>query len=325
MFVCLTLLMNAYANEFTNGKELALKMKSEGIQKIIGSINSSRDMSVAKEEKYYQNENLIKHDSKKASSNDPLGKYVYQESAKNIENKIDVDNGTITEEKEIEENNRIVLNGGCYIRNGEKICLEPVKCADGTCEKTPDEILDTKDVNDALGELVVVNSSANDVSNNKKNTHTSIFSGHNLLCKKDVIDAGNCCSNRAREFRCTKDEKILSQAKNEGRALYVGEIKKNAFERKESWCVFPTKLAYLIQIKGRYKQLGINFGFTNRKENHANCRGITPSEFSRINLKKINLREVGKRAKSQVKKISQDEVVSRNQNKIEIETEEEDF
>ena len=80
----------------------------------------------------------------------------------------------------------------------------------------------------------------------------------------------------------------FAKAKEEGRAAYVGTYRAKKIltcvEEKESWCVFPTKLSSIIQIQGRSRQLGINFGWAGGKENEANCRGITPEELERINF-----------------------------------------
>jgi conjugal transfer mating pair stabilization protein TraN len=142
-----------------------------------------------------------------------------------------------------------------------------------------------------LGALAGV---ASDVSTNQvRNGTPAIFKGKNSTCRKVIANARNCCHGSHQMTHCSQDEKRLAKAKEEGRATYVGTYcaKKilTCVEEKESWCVFPTKLSSIIQIQGRFRQLGINFGWAGGKENEANCRGITPEELERINFAALDL------------------------------------
>lgn len=147
---------------------------------------------------------------------------------------------------------------------------------------------------EGLSRLGALAGAAGDVSANQVRSGTpAIFIGKNSTCRKVIKNVRNCCRGSHQMTHCSQDEKRLAQAKEEGRAAYIGtycarKILK-CVEEKESWCVFPTKLSSIIQIQGRLRQLGINFGWAGGKENRPNCRGITPEELERINFAALDL------------------------------------
>ncbi|MCW8400720.1 type-F conjugative transfer system mating-pair stabilization protein TraN [Legionella sp. PATHC038] len=172
------------------------------------------------------------------------------------------------------------------------VCPGKIGCADGQCDTSKDESGD--DMAEGLSRLGALAGVAADVSANQVRSGTpAIFIGKNSTCRKVIANARNCCHGSHQMTHCSQDEKRLAQAKEEGRAAYVGTYcaKKilTCVEEKESWCVFPTKLSSIIQIQGRLHQLGINFGWAGGKENVPNCRGITPEELERINFSTLDL------------------------------------
>jgi conjugal transfer mating pair stabilization protein TraN len=87
-------------------------------------------------------------------------------------------------------------------------------------------------------------------------------------------------------INCPWQLQQLQKAKFEQRAVYVGHYKPHRFSATHyGYCVFPTKLAGIVQIQGRYTQLGIGFGSVW----HPDCRGVTPEELERINFKALDL------------------------------------
>jgi conjugal transfer mating pair stabilization protein TraN len=173
------------------------------------------------------------------------------------------------------------------------VCPGTIGCSDGQCDLSETEASD--DAAEGLSRLGVLAGAASDVAS--KQVHSgvpAIFTGTNSTCRKVKADVRDCCKGSYQMTHCSDDEKRLAKAKEEGRAFKVGKfcaIKKlgMCLEEKQSWCVFPTKLAAIIQIQGRYSQLGIPFGWAKEEDNKANCRGITPEELERINFSALDL------------------------------------
>lgn len=169
-------------------------------------------------------------------------------------------------------------------------------CGAGQCDSTVNETSD--DINEGIARLGAVGANADEVANKQIGSgNPAIFTGSNYQCRIAVAGIGNCCGGHARFLNCRAEEKTLAVAITEGRADKVGRycaVRKMGicWEEKESWCVFPTKFAGIIQHQGRLGQLGINFGWTQGGSNVPNCRGITPEELARINFQSLNLSAV---------------------------------
>lgn len=185
----------------------------------------------------------------------------------------------------------------------KKVCVKKVDCADGGCYVDATKNVTKEELGDGLVNLAALAGSSQDLANkNLSEAETaSIFASQNFTCRKDGFGIGNCCVDRAREFaRCKEEgEKKISQAKSKNLALYIGTYKDGWFglKKRESWCVFNSRLAYLIRVSGGLNQLGIGFGSVHGDSNGADCRGLTPDELSRIKLSKIDLRELEEEAK----------------------------
>ncbi|AUH72839.1 MULTISPECIES: conjugal transfer protein TraN [Legionella] len=201
------------------------------------------------------------------------------------------------------------------------VCPGRIGCSDGSCDLSEEEVSD--DAAEGLSRLGVLAGSASEVA--AKQIHSgvpSIFTGNNSTCRKVKADVRNCCKGSYQMTHCSEDEKRLAKAKEEGRAFKVGKfcaLKKMGMclEEKQSWCVFPTKLAAIIQIQGRYSQLGIAFGWAKDEENHANCRGITPEELERINFSALDLSPIEQELMNRKVLPNEGQVASINQSHIE--------
>ncbi|HHF7375635.1 conjugal transfer protein TraN [Legionella bozemanae] len=173
------------------------------------------------------------------------------------------------------------------------ICPDKISCSDGACDLSFAE--ESDDAAEGLSRLGVLAGAASDVAAKQvRSGMPAIFTGTNSTCRKVKADVRNCCGGSYHMTHCSDDEKRLAKAKEEGRAFNVGTFcaKKElgiCLEEKESWCVFPTKLAAILQIQGRFYQLGIHFGWAKDEDNKANCRGITPEELERINFSALDL------------------------------------
>lgn len=200
------------------------------------------------------------------------------------------------------------------------VCPGKIGCSDGQCDTSKSEEAD--DMAEGLSRLGALAGVAADVSANQVRSGTpSIFTGKNSTCRKVIANARNCCHGSHQMTHCSQDEKRLAKAKEEGRAAYVGTYcaKKilTCVEEKESWCVFPTKLASIVQIQGRLRQLGINFGWAGGKENEANCRGITPEELERINFAALDLSPIQQELIARMALPNNGSINSSNQSHIE--------
>ena len=179
---------------------------------------------------------------------------------------------------------------------GQSQHINGIPCNDGKCMPTQDE--QSTDFAEGATELGALGGVADDVRKNQvRNGIPAIFSGSNNLCRVAAAHVGNCCGGNAHLLNCREEEKSLSRARQDNRAVYVGTFcahrkLKVCIEHKQSWCVFPSKLSSIIQIQGRLGQLGIGFGQTTSKRNYANCRGITPEEISRIDFSRLDMRSV---------------------------------
>lgn len=172
------------------------------------------------------------------------------------------------------------------------VCPGTVGCADGQCDES--QIEESTDAGEGISRLGVLFGAAGDVAANQIHSGvTAIFKGHNSTCRKVFANMRNCCGSSYQMTHCSDDEKRLAKAKEEGRAFKVGEYcakrMMGCVETKESWCVFPNALAAIIQIQGRYSQLGITFGRAKDDDNEANCRGVSPEELERINFSALDM------------------------------------
>nr|HAT8715168.1 conjugal transfer protein TraN [Legionella jordanis] len=172
------------------------------------------------------------------------------------------------------------------------VCPGKIGCSNGQCDTSKREEAD--DMAEGLSRLGALAGVAGDVATNQvRSGRPSIFTGNNHRCRTLVAKLGNCCGGHARFLNCRDEEKQLAIAIEEKRAFYVGtycaEKDIICVKYKESWCVFPSKLASIIQIQGRYSQLGINFGGAWGETNAANCRGLAPEELERINFAALDL------------------------------------
>lgn len=125
---------------------------------------------------------------------------------------------------------------------------------------------------------------------------SEIFVGEKLKCKKSIAENAlyDCCKKldglalKASLAKCSSEEVCLSKHRAEGKCHYVGNEKKNfGLDTVQYFCCFPSKLARVIHEEGR-KQLGIKWG----DGAEAKCRGLSLSEFQKIDFNQLDLSEV---------------------------------
>lgn len=162
-------------------------------------------------------------------------------------------------------------------------------CGAGECDNTQIEVSD--DINEGIVRLGSVSESANEVRVNQIPSGVpGIFRGDVVDCKKYALGIRDCCTDSgwgSWVVHCPAHLQALQKAKSENRVVYLGKYRKHKLDidLHHTFCVFPTRLAGLLQMQGRANQLHISFG----TPKNPICRGITPEELARINFKAIDL------------------------------------
>lgn len=174
----------------------------------------------------------------------------------------------------------------------ENTLNDDVACLDGSCIATPAEV--SHDFSEGTVQMGALNGIAEEVRDNQASQGLSgIFKATNITCRVVYkTNRFNFCNKHQDGWGASNGEKELHKAQREGRAViaypdtYCSEFKKilghrTCVQKRQSWCVFQSKLAKMIQVEAR-RQLGINFGTVGGKTNHADCRGLTAKEVSAI-------------------------------------------
>jgi conjugal transfer mating pair stabilization protein TraN len=150
----------------------------------------------------------------------------------------------------------------------------------------------------------VLNEAAEDIK--KQNTDDPrIFTGKVIECSRNIANAKNCCANcgwaKGLLGGCADDEVELAKARELGLAVEAGNGNHEYCHNKvlgvctsyhQVYCVFPSKIARIVQVEGRRNQLGIGFGVVGDDYAHPDCRGITPEELSRLDFGKMDFRSL---------------------------------
>lgn len=166
------------------------------------------------------------------------------------------------------------------------ICNGETYCLDGNCVKQQKQA--DPDFQRAVSALSATNEAAKDFTQ-----FNSIFAGKKRTCDKLAIGVLDCCADKGwgkdHILSCSQEEKDLKVDKENLLTVYVGEYCKNdpagiCIEHRKAYCVFPSRLARIVQQQGRAEQLHILFG----NPEQANCRGITREEFAQLDLGKMD-------------------------------------
>ena len=161
-------------------------------------------------------------------------------------------------------------------------------CMAGHC--SPEDKKPNHDFGQAVAGLAALAAAGKDFD---KSHGVTAFTGSVMHCSVWTTDAKNCCSINGWLIGCHEDEKKLAKARQKKLTVHVGDYKATCalgkcVERVETYCVFGSKLARLIQQVGRSEQLGISFGSAKQ----ANCRGISPQELQQIDFNRIDFSDV---------------------------------
>lgn len=178
---------------------------------------------------------------------------------------------------------RLSLNEDALeIHTGAKLIEQATSTQDEEDSTLSEE---SEDLQEGVTELAALSGSAAAAQNN----FSSIFAGSKQECERFIWGSRDCCQGNGfleGLIHCPRELQALQRAKLEGRTVYLGSYKNNPFAAmRYVYCVFPTKLAGILQIQGRFNQLHVSFGSAKK----ANCRGITTEELAQINFKQLDL------------------------------------
>jgi conjugal transfer mating pair stabilization protein TraN len=174
----------------------------------------------------------------------------------------------------------VICNGETYCLSGD--CIKQSKQADPDFQK-------------AIAGLSAVDEATKSYQLNP-NQEFSIFGGVTKTCNKDFLDFANCCSDDGWGVdlhlgQCDQEAKDLGEAKAKGLTSYIDSETNcpigGLCSHKKKYCVFPSKLARILQEQGRRDQLHVSFG----NFDNPDCRGVSPDEFSKLDIKIMDLSE----------------------------------
>ena len=169
----------------------------------------------------------------------------------------------------------------------KEVCSDVMYCADGSCDNTKTE--ESDDIAEGVSRLGALSGTAEEVAKYQLQTdEPGVFKGVIQECDTYTANLHNCCTQEGLLddlLKCSQETKALHRAREEGRVGVIGYFNKDLISRRYVFCVFPTKLAGIIQLQGRLAQLGISFGTPKAPD----CRGLKPSELEHINFKALNL------------------------------------
>jgi conjugal transfer mating pair stabilization protein TraN len=201
----------------------------------------------------------------------------------------------------------------CY--PDKRVCTKTLPCVDGSCDQTKNE--ESDDIQEGISRLGAVAGSAEEASQQKNlSSSVEIFKGERQACSSLPLGARDCCEGEGfleGVFHCPSNLQELQRAKLENRAVLVGTYKEDLNLKKIFvYCVFPTKLAGILQIQGRLGQLGVGFG---EPKNPLCDSGFKASLLERIDFKRLDLSSMVNdfKAKAQFKSLEEVENDAKNQ------------
>jgi conjugal transfer mating pair stabilization protein TraN len=176
-------------------------------------------------------------------------------------------------------------------------------CMSGDCSAVNPK--SNKNFSQVAAYAAVINAAAEDVR--QQNTDTPrIFTGKVIECSRSITNAKNCCADcgwaKGLLGGCSSEEIELAKAKEAGLAVEAGNGSNHEYchnrvlgvctSYHKVYCVFPSKIARIVQVEGRRNQLGIGFGVIGDDDAYPDCRGITPEELSRLDFDKMDFRSL---------------------------------
>lgn len=166
-------------------------------------------------------------------------------------------------------------------------CGEESFCLDGDCYgemPTPSD-----EFNASAAALAALAKAAEGLGDPPK-----IFTGQGQTCSKKIAGIANCCKDGGwgtdlGVASCSEQEKALGKAKEDKLTIYLGsycaeKILGKCIRRKQTYCLFDSLLARIIQQQGVQGQLGLSLGSPKSPV----CGAITPEQMQQINFEDID-------------------------------------
>lgn len=202
----------------------------------------------------------------------------------------------------------------CY--PDKRVCTKTLPCVDGSCDQTKNE--ESDDIQEGISRLGAVAGSVEEVSNQQSiSSNVEVFKGERRACSKLPLGVRDCCIGEGfleGVFHCPADLRELQRAKLEGRATLVGTYDEDLGLKKiYVYCVFPTKLAGILQIQGRLGQLGIGFGEPKKPLCDS---GFKASFLERIDFKRLDLSGIVDEFKNKAKFKTLEEIENETKNHV---------
>lgn len=188
----------------------------------------------------------------------------------------------------------------CPVNNCTKnqlVCGKDTFCLDGDCDSHNLVPADESEFKKAVSILSAATEGAKDLDV----TGNFVFKGKRLECSRVMLGAKNCCHEKGwgidmNLFHCSDEEKQLGKARENRVVIPTGEycFKRQNFpggsvcvDHHQTYCVFQSRLARIVQEQGRRNQLGIGFG----EGEFSNCTGLTPGQLQMIQFERIDFSE----------------------------------
>ena len=153
---------------------------------------------------------------------------------------------------------------------------------------------------DVVSRLSVLKAVQDDIRlQNNSDNNFKIFTGTPYTCSRNCVNFKDCCGGMKgwgvslHLAGCKPEEKQLAEMRQKNLCHQVGNTycTKRALgkclKKKTSFCCFGTKFAKLLQEQGR-PQLGLDWG----TKECPNCRALTIAELSKLDLSKMDFREL---------------------------------
>lgn len=222
-----------------------------------------------------------------------------------------------------QENNQCVLYDQtfrCPIKTcssqEQTLCVKEPACINGDCSEHSK--VNDPDFSRAAGSFGAMVDAAKQLNKNNQ----FIFQGHESSCSKAPVGFLDCCADSGwgKEMfeKCSEQEKKLKTGKDNHLVVAIpGEYCTNevggiCLSKRKRYCVFTTKLARLIQEKGRRDQLHISFG----TPDEPNCTGIAPEELQKIDFSTIDFSEIAEDIKHTMPARDQEVLIHRMKQRV---------
>ncbi|CZP45055.1 type-F conjugative transfer system mating-pair stabilization protein TraN [Legionella pneumophila] len=191
--------------------------------------------------------------------------------------------------------------------DNELICGQDAFCLEGDCSTHIYNPSDENEFKKAMSSL----SAVADASKTFDGNANFIFKGKKMECSDLMLHFANCCREDGWGIdlnlaHCSDEEKKLGKDRENKLVVPTGRYcyKRKKFpggsyckEYHQTFCVFQSKLARIVQEQGRRNQLHIGFG----EGQHSNCSGITPEQMQLIRFEAIDFSEIYEEIKGKIK------------------------